>query len=164
MHSAAKTISQDQLVRLLRRIDGAFLVNFSAFTEVSNVRQKVLLPNRTAIANPFEHIYKYVNVQGYVGKYHGNGRVWGERICPALIQKGDNYYLPVDVIHTDGAIYIGRNEQNRLIRVYFEDIAKFLPAIKPYKEENFYIRNYSIGAIAAIEVNGLRYRIRNHLL
>jgi hypothetical protein len=142
--------------------------------------------------NPFGTIRKLVKINGMLGTdhaaaverqraregvadqetYESKGRTWGERIGPALVQKGSEYYLSTQLnpTHHPKPLYLIEKQvgtKPRLSVVSKDLVAPWLPPDRTAREaaaqgvERPVIhRDYRLDSLVTLSLNGRRYRIR----
>lgn len=170
-----KTITQSQLVVLLARIRGAKPLTISALVDARCRKTH----------NPFKEVKKLSRVNGLTScdyeasvnrqrdregtepAFQAKERQWGERVSGALVENKGKWYLPIHIRATAKPVYLTRKTEGEMLMVTpKEQIEAFLP---PPSDEGaaqgvdkaIIYRNYSLGSIARITIDGETYRIRH---
>ena len=180
-----KTVTVSQLCAILAKVKGATPVTFVAVTDArarkTNNPHTVLGPvYRTEKVNGMvgtDHEAAVVRQQAREGAldpaYVAQARSWGERVGPALVKKGDSYYLPVQLnpAQRSHPVYIApkwRGTKVRLLPVATEAIAPFLPSERREEraahqgvERLVDRRDYKLESIASLSIDGEQYRVRS---
>lgn len=166
-----KTIDQNTLVEKLRGIAGAAPLTLSALIDARARKTN----------NPYPEILKLSKVNGMTGfdyeksvnrqlereekatDFEAQERAWGERISPALVKKGNAFYLVLKVERAFKPTFLVR-QNNFLVAIAKEKIKEFLPAHKKAvsqgTEKEVVYRNYSLANIKYIAFEGEQYRVR----
>lgn len=169
------TISQSEFADILRGVKGATPITISAFTEVKARKTN----------NPFSQVMKLARINGMTGANHeasinrqreregsvpafeGRERTWGTRTMPALVEKGDDLYLPIQLnpVIKRKETFFGRDDKGVMIQVRKEAVAPFLPterspALTQGVERPVEYRNYLLSNVVAATINKQYYRIR----
>ncbi len=165
-----KTVTTTQLRRILARVKGAQPLGFTAVTKCK------------ARVNPLGDIYKAQRVSAFVGaryeaamnrvlakageepSFVAGARQWGSRVegAPALVRKGDNWYMGVHVLRRSRPVYLV-NKGRDLTVVTPDVVADHLPVEKPRLIEGLAAierRDYALDSLVFVHVMGHRYRIR----
>ncbi len=179
-----RTISLDGLRDLLSNVRGTTAVSFVALTKVD--ARKTGNPHKLGI-------YKLARVNAMLGTNHeaavvrqqaregvtdptyvAQERSWGERVSGALVRKGEDYYLPVQLNPTVCArpVYlvpkIDANGKPRLVPIPEAEVAPWLPpdrreaqaahqgVARPVER-----RDYKLSSLAYAALNGERLRVRS---
>lgn len=137
--------------------------------------------NPKIIENPWQTIMKLAKVQAFTGNpfqsavrkqeerenqsptFVAGDRPWGENVSPALIQKGDSFYLATQILHSSEPIYMEKT--NAGLKILNTDSVKpFLPApayrFKQQLEKPVVRKDYSLESIVSISMGGEKYRVR----
>lgn len=164
-----RTVTLPQLARILRRIKGAQPLAFTAVTKCD-----------IYASSPWGAIYKAQRVQAFTGASYERSvnralakrgvahefvpgtRAWGEKVAPALVQKGDEQYLAVHVLNRGRPVYV--TSQGRDLTVVTPDVvADHLKIRAPrlvYGVQAVERRDFALRSLAFVSVMGHRYRVR----
>jgi hypothetical protein len=186
-HLIVKTLTHSQLLARLRALKSAVPISFTAITKVDARRkgkETVSLNGKEVVVeNPHDDLRKLARISGFTGNgfggyersvnrqaeregksptFHASERSWGEMVSPALVKKGDKYYLAVHVRHSSRPLYMAKTVGG-LKLVHTHSIAPFLPAPSPsfiqQLEKPIVRRDYSIESIVSVALNGERVKI-----
>ncbi|MDE2105876.1 MAG: hypothetical protein KGL39_52120 [Patescibacteria group bacterium] len=169
-----KTISVNQLRDALMGISHAMPLNISALVDAR--------PRKTG--NPFAAVAKLSVVNGVTGfdyeasvnrqlgreeketDFSAAARSWGKVVSPALVENKGEYYLRLKVESTRKPVYLTkRTARNAWIVTAKETVAPYLPpathATNQGTDKEIVYRNYKLGSLVALSMNGERYRIRS---
>lgn len=179
-----RTITRNQLRAILAEVKGSTAVSLVAVTDA----------RARKTGNPFVTlgpIRKVCKVNGMVGtdhegavvrqqaregvadpNYRAVDRSWGTRLSAALVQKGDEFYLPIQLnpAFKVRPVYVAPKIVGidaRLVPVDRAQIAPFLPPDRTEQDAAHQgvdrcvvRRDYRLDSIAAIAIGGQRYRVR----
>lgn len=166
-----KTINQNQLADLFRNVKHAQPISFVALVDARAKKT----------GNPFGQITKLSRVNAFTGfdyeasvnrqlgregqeqSFQAEGRSWGERICPALVEKAGSLYLVAKIERADKPVYLV-NTPRGLAPIAKEKIAAFLPVYQQPANQGtakeIVYRNYSLTGIISLSMGGEKYRVR----
>jgi len=166
-----KTVSPVLLAGILSTIEGAEPIGLSTFTQVKvaatcpfHAVAKLSRMNAFTGANWEKTVNRQLAREGKEATFERSSRKWGQRIGAALVEHKGNYYLPTHIQHTNPPIYLVKTrEQAPWIPVPKSLVAAYLPESKAANvgtEKELYYRDFSLGSITRLALNGTEYRVR----
>ena len=169
-----KTINQQQLAEILFGVTHAMPIGFTALIDA----------RARKTGNPFVEVVKLSRVSAFTGfdfesavqrrqvkegqeaTFQASERQWGQRIAPALVENKGKLYLVAKIERTAKPVYLARKTADSLLLTVAKSlVAPFLPvsapAVNQGVDREVIYRNYALESIAAISLNGSRYRVRH---